>query len=293
MKNIFEGTGVAIITPFKSYKIDYKSLEKMVNHVIEGGVTYIVVLGSTGEAATLSYKEQEEVLALVKTISREKVPLVAGNFAGINTAEIVERVKSFDFEGYDALLVSSPAYVKPSQEGIYRHYIEIAEVSPVPIILYNVPGRTSSNIEWQTAVKLASHPNIIGIKEASGNISQCTKIIANKPNSFFVTSGDDESALALTAIGGCGVISVIANALPDQFSKMINYSLEGNQKEANKLNNHTFGLHEYLYKEGNPVGIKAACEILGLCTKEVRLPLVSLSDNVYEKLKLSLHHVNK
>jgi 4-hydroxy-tetrahydrodipicolinate synthase len=292
MSNPYKGTGVAIITPFKNTKIDFDSLGKMVNHVINGGVQYIVILGSTGEAATLNYGEQKEVLDFVIKENKNRVPLVAGNFAAINTTEVVDRVSNYNFKGLDAILISSPAYVKPSQEGIYQHYIKIADASPVPVILYNVPSRTSSNMEWNTVVRLAKdHKNIIGIKEASGNMSQCTKILSNKPAGFFVTSGDDESALALTALGGDGVISVIANALPSQFSKMIQYGLEGDLKNANLLNQKTFGLHEYLYKEGNPTGIKAACALQNLCSKEVRLPLVALTPETELKMKAELSKI--
>ena len=184
----FIGTGVALITPFKNNKVDFDSLERIINYIIDGGVDYLVMLGSTGETATLNHEEAKSVLEFSIEVNQARIPLVAGNFAGNNTNELVKRIDNYDFTGIDAILSSSPGYVKPSQEGIYRHYMEMEKVSPVPIIIYNVPGRTQSNISWQTTVKLAnSSSKFIGIKEATGDLIQTTRIIKNKPNNFIVT----------------------------------------------------------------------------------------------------------
>jgi 4-hydroxy-tetrahydrodipicolinate synthase len=282
----FVGTGVAIITPFKNNEIDFASMSKIIDHIIEGKAEYIVALGSTGETATLDEKESREVLDHVIKHVNGRVPIVAGNFGSNNTKDVCRYIKGFDFSGVDAILSSSPAYVKPSQEGIFQHYTAMAEVSPVPIILYNVPGRTRSNMEWETTIRLAeSNPKFIGIKEASGDLIQATRIIKNRPAHFFVTSGDDEVALPMIACGGEGVISVMANAFPNSFSSMIRAALAEDYVQARKLNFQTYDLHKWLYIEGNPVGIKSAMEVLGLCTNEVRLPLAKMSDQNYSGLK--------
>lgn len=290
----FIGTGVAIITPFKNNAIDYPALSSIIDYVINGGVNYIVALGSTGETATLNDKEAREILDFCIEKINNRVPLVAGNFGGNDTKELVKKIKQYNFEGISAMLSSSPAYIKPSQEGIFRHYAAMAEVSPIPIILYNVPGRTRSNMEWETTVRLAEHSRtFIGIKEASGDLIQTTRIIKNKPEHFIVTSGDDEVALPMTAAGGDGVISVMANALPKAFSQMINFALDQDYYAARELNFKTYDLHKWLYVEGNPVGIKSAMEILGFCTNEVRLPLAPLSAGNYAKLKDELESIKK
>lgn len=290
----FVGTGVAIITPFKNNEIDFDAFANIINYVIEGGVNFIVALGSTGETATLNEVEAREVLDFCISHINKRVPLVAGNFGGNDTKELAKKIKDYDFTGVDAILSSSPAYVKPSQEGIYQHYMALAEVSPIPIILYNVPGRTRSNMEWETTVRLANASHkFIGIKEASGDLIQTTRIIKNKPEHFFVTSGDDEVALAMTAVGGDGVISVIANALPHSFSQMIDLALAQNYQAAKQINLHTYDLHKWLYIEGNPVGIKAAMQLMGYCTREVRLPLAPLSDNNFVKLKEELSKISE
>ncbi|MBK8701602.1 MAG: 4-hydroxy-tetrahydrodipicolinate synthase [Saprospiraceae bacterium] len=290
MQNKFKGTGVAIITPFKNGEIDFNAMTRVIEHVISGGVEFIVALGSTGETATLDEKESRLVLDHVITTVNQRVPVVAGNFAGNNTKDLCRYIKSFDFTGIDAVLSSSPAYVKPSQEGIFQHYTALAEACPRPIILYNVPGRTRSNMEWETTVRLAeSNPAFIGIKEASGDLIQATRIIKNRPKGFFVTSGDDEVALPMVACGGEGVISVIANAFPGSFSSMIRAALNEDYIEARKLNFQTYDLHKWLYIEGNPVGIKSAMEILGFCTNEVRLPLAKMSAHNYSLLEKAVH----
>lgn len=288
----FIGTGVAIVTPFINGEIDFDGLKKVVNHVISGGVDYIVALGSTGETAMMDQEESRNVLDCVIETINGRVPLVAGNFGGNNTKHLCEQIKSFDFTNIDAILSSSPAYIKPSQEGIYQHYIEIEKVCPIPIIIYNVPGRTKSNIECSTTLRLAnSSKKFIGIKEASGDLIQATRILKNRPDGFFVTSGDDEIALSMIAAGGDGVISVIANAYPSTFSKMVSACLEGDFVLGRALNNKIYDLHKWLYIEGNPVGIKSAMKILGVCGNDVRLPLSKLSAENYEALAAQMKNI--
>lgn len=288
----YVGTGVALITPFRNGKIDFDAFKKIIDHVLEGGVEYVVPLGSTGEMATLHHEEAREVLSATIAHVNGRCPIVAGNFAGNNTLDVVKRINNFDFEGIDAILSSSPAYVKPSQEGIYRHYMAIEEASPVPIIIYNVPGRTGSNLTWNTTIRLAeaSH-KFIGIKEATGDLIQTTRIIKNKPEDFFVTSGDDEVALPMISVGGHGGISVIGNALPAHFSELVRAGLQGDYKTARARNEAIYDLHTWLYVEGNPVGIKTAMEILGFCTNEVRLPLHPISRENYKHLEKALRKI--
>lgn len=290
----FVGTGVAMVTPFKNTEVDYPTIEKIVDHLIVGGVNYIVALGSTGETATLNEEESRKVLDVVISSVNNRVPVVAGNFGGNNTLELCKKISGYNFKGIDAILSSSPAYVKPSQEGIFKHFMEMDKVSPVPIIMYNVPGRTRSNMEWSTTIRLAEASNkFIGIKEATGDLIQATRIINNKPEDFFVTSGDDEVALPMVSCGGQGVISVIGNAFPKEFSGMINAALENDFVEARRLNKLTYDLHKWLYIEGNPVGIKSAMKILGFGSNEVRLPLSTMSDVNFIKLEKALNKVLK
>jgi len=232
----FTGTGVAIITPFTGKgEVDFPALTKLVEHLIKGRVEYIVVLGTTGETATLSKEEKELVIKHIIKINKKRIPLVLG-VGGNNTAEIVQQLKKDDLSGFEAILSVSPYYNKPSQEGIYQHYKAIANASPLPIILYNVPGRTASNIAWDTTIRLAKEfKNIIAIKEASGNIEQCMKIIKHRPDNFLIISGDDNLTLPLIASGADGVISVIANAYPKDFSDMVRSALIHDFKTAQKL----------------------------------------------------------
>ena len=288
----YVGIGVAVITPFKNGEVDYSALTRVINHILAGGADYLVMLGSTGETATLNAEESRNILTHTINTVEGRVPIVAGNFAGNNTLEIVKSISEFDFEGIDAILSSSPAYVKPSQEGIFRHYMALEEVSPVPIILYNVPGRTMSNMEWTTTVRLANaSKKFIGIKEATGDLIQTTRIIKNMPEDFFVTSGDDEVVIPMMSVGGHGVISVIGNALPSQFSQLTKSGLEGDYTKARELNNLVYDLHKWLYIEGNPVGIKTAMEIMGFCTNEVRLPLSPMSSDNYKYLERVLREI--
>lgn len=275
----FKGTGVAIVTPFsKDNSIDYKSLGKLVDFIIKGGVEYIVVLGTTGESVTLRKEEKQSIITHVIENVNKRVPIVLG-LGGSNTQEIVNSLKkTADFNHIDALLSVSPYYNKPNQRGIYQHYKAISEVSPLPIILYNVPGRTASNLSADTTLKLANDfKNIIAIKEASGNLEQCMKIIKYKPKDFSVISGDDMLTLPMIAAGADGVISVVANAFPKDFSEMTRQILAGNVKEAQKLHYKLTDIIEQLFADGNPAGIKAVLEMMKICTANVRLPLVKVN----------------
>ena len=234
MENKFGGTGVAIVTPFSDGEIDYSALRNVVDHVISGGVDFIVALGSTGEAATISPSESRLVLDAIIDEIKGRVPLVAGNFGSNNTRALVNQINGYSFDGIDAILCASPSYSKPSQQGIYEHYTVVADASPVPVILYNVPSRTSSNISADTTIRLSKHSNIIGIKEASGDLAQAKDVIRSSAERFFVTSGDDVLAPAMTLSGGVGVISVLANAYPLEFSQMISHFVNG-QSEQGKI----------------------------------------------------------
>ena len=276
--NKFKGTGVALVTPFhRDGSIDFKSLAKLVEHVLKGKVEYLLALGTTGESVTLSKDEKAAVLSHIVEVTEKRVPVVVG-LGGNNTQEILSSLKSYDLDGVDAILSVSPYYNKPNQRGIYQHYKMIAESSSLPIILYNVPARTSSNILAETTLKLAADvKNIIGIKEASGNIEQCMKIIKDKPKDFLVLSGDDMLALPIIASGGDGVISVVANAFPKDFSEMIRQVLCGNLKEAQRLHYKYTSIIEKLFADGNPAGVKATLEILKICPPFLRLPLVKVN----------------
>lgn len=289
----FKGTGVAIVTPFKTDKsVDYAALEKLVEHLIQNGIDYLVVQGTTGESVTLSQKEKIEILAFVIKINNKRLPIVLG-LGGNCTQTIVDTLKTTSLEGVDAILSVSPYYNKPTQEGIYQHYKAIAEVSPTPIILYNVPGRTSSNILPSTTLRLANDfKNIIAIKEASGNIEQAMEIINNKPKDFLIISGDDALTLPIIASGGDGVISVLANAFPKGFSGMVNAALKGDFETAKKLHYTYFELIHYLFCDGNPAGIKATLKLLGIIDDAVRLPLVNVTEKTYDKIKTIVAKMN-
>lgn len=283
----FRGTGVALVTPFTSdKKIDYPALERIIEYVIEGGVDFLVSLGTTGEAVTLTAKECREVFDFtIQTVNGRK-PLVAGLFGSNFTAKLVNALKTYNLDGFDAIMSSSPAYNKPPQEGIYRHYMEIAKASPLPIIIYNVPGRTGSNVLPETILRLAHDSDqFIAVKEASGNLGQTMSILKNRPDNFLVLSGEDPLTVPIIGSGGDGVISVIANAYPEHWSKMVRAALNQDMETAARINLELLNIHPWLYVEGNPVGIKAALEIKGLCSRNVRIPLVPLSENSYEALK--------
>lgn len=282
---------MALITPFSAdMSIDWESLERCIEHVITGGVEYIVSLGTTGEAITLTSRECQQVFDFTVDKSKGRVPVVAGWFGANSTMHLLERLKSVDLRRADAILASSPAYNKPSQEGIFRHYMEVSKTSPVPIILYNVPSRTSSNVAPETFVRLShGSDKFVGVKEASGNLVQAQYIIKHRASEdFLVLSGDDQITLGMVACGGDGVISVIANSHPAEFSEMVRAGLKGDLAKARQLNDLLHDIHPLLYCEGNPVGIKAAMNILGLCQNELRLPLVPMGKGNYDKLALEI-----
>ena len=282
----FVGTGVAIVTPFsKDGNVDFKGLTSLIEHLIKGKVEYLVVLGTTGESAVLNKDEKSAVINHVLDTVEGRVSLVLG-IGGNNTQEVVDTIKHSNLKGFSAILSVSPYYNKPSQEGIYQHYKMIAGVSPLPIILYNVPGRTMSNMTSETTLRLANDfKNIIAIKEASGNVEQCMRIIKNKPKDFLVISGDDNLTLPLIASGADGVISVLANAYPKDFSEMVRQALAGNISQAQKLHYKTFEITEQLFADGNPGGVKIALELLKVCGSNVRLPLVKPNEKVQKRLK--------
>ncbi|MBK9338338.1 MAG: 4-hydroxy-tetrahydrodipicolinate synthase [Lewinellaceae bacterium] len=288
----FRGTGVALVTPFESGRIDWDSLEKIIEHVIAGGVDFLVSLGTTGESVTTSEPEQRQILDATIRINRGRLPVVAGVFGGNNTAELVRKMAEFNFDGIDALLCSNPAYNKPSQEGIFQHYMALAVASPRPIILYNVPSRTASNMTAETTLRLAhASDKFLGIKEASNDVYQVARIIKGKPKNFLVLSGDDFITLPLIASGGDGVISVIANTVPRLFTDMVRATLRYDMPQAQQMNLRLLDLYQLLFLEGNPSGVKAALEAQGLCTREVRLPLVSMSENGQQLIRAELEKV--
>lgn len=290
MKKWHNGTGVALVTPFQQGKVDFPALERLINHCIDGGVQYLVALGTTGETPTLSTEERHAVLDFVIEKTAKRVPVVAG-FGGNNTQALLEQIKARDFEGVDAILSSSPSYNKPSQEGIYQHYMALAEVAPRPIILYNVPGRTSSNMTAATTLRLAhSSDKFVAIKEASGDLGQCMAILKQKPENFSLVSGDDNLTLPLLACGATGVISVVGNAFPKAFSSMVNAGVAGDFETARKLHYQLLDILDLLFVDGNPAGVKAALEILGICHKEQRLPLVDARPETYQAL---LQHIKR
>ena len=285
-----KGTGVALVTPFNNDKsVDYKGLENLLNHVINGGVDFLVLMGTTGESTTLSKTERIEVVDFCKKINNGRLPIVLG-IGGNNTMQVVADIQTANLENVDAILSVSPAYNKPSQEGIYQHYKMISESSPLPIIVYNVPGRTSSNISAATTVRLASDfKNIVGVKEASGDMDQIMKILKNKPADFVVLSGDDGLTLPMIHMGAEGVISVIGQSYPKDFSDMVSFGLSGNKKLANQIHYKLYDFYRPLYAEGNPVGVKACLEMLGVCKAVVRLPLVEASNTIKNELEKLLH----
>jgi 4-hydroxy-tetrahydrodipicolinate synthase len=283
--NKFYGTGIALITPFQADgQVDYDGLKNLINYVIDGGVEYLVVLGTTGESVTLTSDEKKKIWAFATEVNHNRVPLMAG-IGGNNTAEVIEELKQFDTNGYSAILSASPNYNKPTQEGIYQHYKAIAQNSPLPVMLYNVPGRTGSNISADTTIRLANDfKNIIGIKEASGNFEQFNQIARDKPEDFLLISGDDAVALPMMAIGGAGVISVIGNALPRQLSDMIRIALKGDFKGAQKGHYALVEFTRLMFVEGNPAGVKTALKQLGVCGDTLRLPLVQVSDYTAQQI---------
>src|SRR5690554_333245 len=288
----FVGTGVAMVTPFDgSGAVDYKALEKLVKHLSEGEVEYLVVLGTTAETATLTAEEQSKVLTHVQSANYKKLPIVLG-MGGNNTAALVDSIKNTDLSGVDAILSASPYYNKPTQEGIYQHYKAVAESTDKPIILYNVPGRTASNISAETTLRLANDfDNIIGIKEASADMDQVMAIIQDKPKDFLVISGEDGLTFPIVACGGKGVISVVANAYPKIFSDMVRATLNGEIENGREKHYQLKKFIDLLFAEGNPGGIKAALQVLGICEDNLRLPLWKVSDELKTKLQAAIKEI--
>jgi 4-hydroxy-tetrahydrodipicolinate synthase len=282
MKKLY-GTGVALVTPFsENAEVDYKSLKKLLKHTAKG-VDYYVVMGTTGESATVNAEEKKGILQFVKDNNRNALPLVYG-IGGNNTQQVLDAISQTDLRGVGALLSVSPYYNKPSQEGIYQHFKVVADASPVPVILYNVPGRTASNITPATTLRLAAHPNIIGIKEASGNFEQCMRIASDKPRDFLLISGDDMMTVPLYALGAVGVISVLANAYPVIFRKIKEFCFAKNYVRASQEAFKLLDINPLMYEESNPVGLKALLEDMGIGTRVVRLPLVTASEGLRNKI---------
>lgn len=292
MKSL-QGLGVALITPFyEDGSVDFSSLEKLVNYNIEGGTNYLVILGTTAENATLNSKEKKQVIDCIKKSNNNRLPLVLG-IGGNNTADILHQVRTADLDDFSAILSVSPYYNKPSQEGIYLHYKSIAENSSKPVILYNVPGRTGSNIEAATTLRLANDcKNIIGIKEASPNFLQSTQIIKDKPDDFIIISGDDELALPMVLAGGCGVISVLGQAFPHEVSQMMMMGLDRKVDQAYKIHYKIKNLFELIFAEGNPSGIKALLSLKGICKPYTRLPLTPASAKLIDKIEKELEKLS-
>jgi 4-hydroxy-tetrahydrodipicolinate synthase len=280
------GVGVAIITPFsQDFSVDYASLEKLIDHVINCKVNYIVTLGTTGETATLTEEEKVEILKFTYEKVNDRVPVVVG-IGGNNTAQVIDQLQTWPLENAAAILSVSPYYNKPSQEGIYQHYAAIARSTQKKIILYNVPGRTMSNITAETTLRLANDfENIIGTKEASGNMVQCMHLVKNRPEGFLLISGDDHVTLPLIACGFDGVISVAANSFAAEFSLLVHQALSGDFEEARKLQSKLLVRMDLLFAENNPAGVKAFCAEMGLCQNVLRLPLVPLSEKYMEQVK--------
>lgn len=284
----FTGVGPALITPFtKDLAVDKVALEKLLIHTAKY-VDFFVVQGTTGESATTSLEEKQEILAFTKSHNPKKLPIVFGA-GGNDTQAVVDEIGQMDLSGVDAILSASPYYNKPSQEGIYQHFVKIADASPVPVILYNVPGRTASNMTAQTTLRLAAHDNIIGIKEASGDLVQCMEIMANKPEEFFLLSGDDLLTNAMISLGAVGVISVLANPFPEVFAAMVHDALRGDFEKSNESLFKLLPINAMMYEESNPIGAKEALRQQGVCENYVRMPLLpatdGLSARIAEKIK--------
>ena len=288
MKRIF-GTGVALITPFNEDKtIDYPSLEKLINKVIEGGIDFLVVLGTTGEATSINESEKNELINFIVKLNNKRLPLVLG-LGGNNTNKLIKEINNTDLSDFDAILSVTPYYNKPSQKGLYHHYAEISKSSPIPIILYNVPSRTGVNMSPEITIQLANDfKNIISIKEASGDLNQIKYILKNKPKNFDVLSGDDGLTLEIIQNGGAGVISVIGQSNPVEFSSLVKFALNGKLSDAKLLHNKLYGLYHYLYSEGNPSGVKAFLTLQGVCKNYLRLPLVPISSKLFNDFKIYL-----
>ena len=280
------GTGVALVTPFKKdFSVDIEALKRIVNFQIDNGIDYLVILGTTAENATLTSEEKEIVIKTVKETNNNRLPLVLG-VGGNDTQKIIKELQTRDFTGINAILSVSPYYNKPTQEGIYQHYKAISEVSPLPIILYNVPGRTSSNVLPSTVIRLANDfKNIVAIKEAAGEIVQAMQLIKNKPKDFLIISGDDMITLPMVLAGGSGVISVIAEGFPKEFSEMVHLGLNRKVDDAYKIHYKIAPAIDMIFEQGNPAGIKEAFKHLGIAENTVRLPLVTVNEDLSNRIK--------
>tara|TARA_B110000908_G_scaffold95546_1_gene113136 strand:+ start:1559 stop:2434 length:876 start_codon:yes stop_codon:yes gene_type:complete len=281
----FIGTGVALITPFKEdLSIDFDALVALVNFNIENGTDYLVINGTTAESATISSEEKTQIIALIVKTNAKRVPLVLG-IGGNNTLEVVKDIKTTDLSNIDGILSVVPYYSKPTQEGFYQHFKAIAAATEKPIILYNVPGRTAKNMDATTTIRLANDfKNIVGVKEAGNNMQQYLELLKNKPSDFLIISGDDDLALGIILAGGAGVISVIGQAYPKEFSTMVNCGLENKNKEGYAIHFKMMAIVDYIFEENNPAGIKTVLQELGICRNEVRLPLVKASLGLHEKI---------
>lgn len=289
---LFEGLGVAMITPFKSDRsVDFKALEAICKHIIDGGADYLVVMGTTSEAVTLNQEEKEAITSYIVEVNSGRIPIVLG-IGGNNTQQVTDTIKKTDFEGISGILSVAPYYNKPGQKGIVLHFKEISMVSPVPVILYNVPGRTSSNIDADTCLELAwAYDNIAGIKEASGKLSQVMKIIQGKPENFQLISGDDMLALPIISLGGSGVISVLGNAFPGEWKEMISLALKSKISSARELHYKYTEIIDLLFVDGNPAGIKSVMNNLGLCQNYLRLPLTAVSRQTGIKISTGMDNL--
>lgn len=284
-ESMYKGTGVALVTPFKNdLQVDYPALENIVNHVINNGVDFLVALGTTSEAAVLTEEEKSRVVETIVNTNNGRVPVMLG-VGGNNTADILQQLKQQKFHGITGILSVVPYYNKPQQEGIKAHFKAIADICRVPVILYNVPGRTAQNMTAKTCLELAKHPNIVAVKEASGDLQQVMEILRDKPDNFSVLSGEDALTMPLIALGADGVISVAANAYTHDFSEMVKLQRAGETAKARALHYKMLELTNLLFEDGNPAGVKALLNLMGLCEDVLRLPLVSMRSDLKEHMK--------
>ena len=284
-RNIFRGLGIALVTPFTSDgQVDYKSLKRLVEYQIDNGADFLCILATTGETPCLTQDEKDKITQLVKDVNHGRLPILKG-CGGNNTAAVVEELRTADWSGIDGILSVCPYYNKPSQEGLYQHFKAISEASPLPVVLYNVPGRTGINLKPETTVRLANDcENIVAVKEASGSLEQVDEIIKNKPQRFDVLSGDDALTFSMVASGAAGVISVIGNALPKEFSRMIRLEFQGEYEPARKIHHMFTELYSLLFVDGNPAGVKALLHEMGFIENQLRLPLVPTKVSTLQKM---------
>ena len=284
-RNIFRGLGIALVTPFTSDgQVDYKSLKRLVEYQIDNGADFLCILATTGETPCLTQDEKDKITQLVKDVNHGRLPILKG-CGGNNTAAVVEELRTADWSGIDGILSVCPYYNKPSQEGLYQHFKAISEASPLPVVLYNVPGRTGINLKPETTVRLANDcENIVAVKEASGSLEQVDEIIKNKPQRFDVLSGDDALTFSMVASGAAGVISVIGNALPKEFSRMIRLEFQGEDEPARKIHHMFTELYSLLFVDGNPAGVKALLHEMGFIENQLRLPLVPTKVSTLQKM---------